>query len=408
MSVDVVVVGGGLAGLATAALAARAGRRVVVLEGAPKVGGRAATEGVDGFRFDRGAHALFLGGAAERVTRSLLGGLPPGRAAFTAGSVLLHRGDRHALPDGLVGLAGASWLGSGGRLALAGWFARVGLGAGTPAGTVRDWLSALPTEVGEVAAAFARVTTYAGDLDRLDAAFAADVLRTAFRHGVYYVEGGWQALADGLRAAAERSGAEIRTGVAARRAAPGRVETDDGAFAARDVVLAVPPERARELVPSLPETSAPARVAAWQLALRADVVDGPVQRLVLSTERPVFLSNFTPVVPMGPAGAHVVHAIRYLPTGGAPAAEPKADLEDALDRAWPRWRGGVVAERWLPSMVTSPALPEPGRPRLPVDAVPGLWLAGDGYGAAGHLADAAFASAEAVVARLTGAREAAA
>ena len=56
------------------------------------------------------------------------------------------------------------------------------------------------------------------------------------------------------------------------------------------------------------------------------------------------------------------------------------------------------AERFLPAMVTAPSLPEPGLPRLAVDAAgPGLWLAGDAYGPDGHLLDAAFASAGAVV-----------
>ena len=41
--VDVAVVGGGLAGLAAAATAARAGRSVVLFEGAPTLGGRART-----------------------------------------------------------------------------------------------------------------------------------------------------------------------------------------------------------------------------------------------------------------------------------------------------------------------------------------------------------------------------
>ncbi|WP_128382174.1 NAD(P)/FAD-dependent oxidoreductase [Streptomyces cavernae] len=50
---DVVVVGAGIAGLAAAAHLTRAGVTTVVLEAAPCVGGRMATEKVDGFRLDR-------------------------------------------------------------------------------------------------------------------------------------------------------------------------------------------------------------------------------------------------------------------------------------------------------------------------------------------------------------------
>ena len=56
----VVVVGGGIAGLATAALLARGGARVTLLERHDEVGGRAGTLEVDGFRFDTGPSWYFM------------------------------------------------------------------------------------------------------------------------------------------------------------------------------------------------------------------------------------------------------------------------------------------------------------------------------------------------------------
>ncbi|MDJ0333745.1 phytoene desaturase family protein [Salinibacterium sp. G-O1] len=50
----VVVIGGGIAGLATSALLAREGHEVTLLEGRPEVGGRAGSWQSDGFRFDTG------------------------------------------------------------------------------------------------------------------------------------------------------------------------------------------------------------------------------------------------------------------------------------------------------------------------------------------------------------------
>ncbi len=55
---EVVIVGAGLAGLATARELHRAGRAAVVLEASDGVGGRVRTDVVDGFRLDRGFQVL--------------------------------------------------------------------------------------------------------------------------------------------------------------------------------------------------------------------------------------------------------------------------------------------------------------------------------------------------------------
>ena len=71
---DVLVLGGGLAGLAAASAMARAGRELLVLEGAGEVGGLARTITCGEFRFDLGGHRFFTHDArVERLVRELLG-----------------------------------------------------------------------------------------------------------------------------------------------------------------------------------------------------------------------------------------------------------------------------------------------------------------------------------------------
>ena len=67
-TVDVAVVGGGLAGLAAAASAADCGATVIVVDRDER-GGRAATEIVGRFRFNRGGHGLYRGGPGAEVLR---------------------------------------------------------------------------------------------------------------------------------------------------------------------------------------------------------------------------------------------------------------------------------------------------------------------------------------------------
>jgi phytoene dehydrogenase-like protein len=101
------VVGGGLAGLAAATYLGRAGRRVTLLEKAPLLGGRAATDTPAGYALNRGAHALYTGGAASDVLREL-------GVRYTAGipSDLLALDGRglHRFPAGPEDLAGSTLL----------------------------------------------------------------------------------------------------------------------------------------------------------------------------------------------------------------------------------------------------------------------------------------------------------
>ncbi|MCB0018616.1 MAG: FAD-dependent oxidoreductase, partial [Anaerolineales bacterium] len=61
---DVVVIGGGLAGLTAALALGQAGRQVILLEKAAALGGRAASQQKEGYTFNLGPHALYRSGAA--------------------------------------------------------------------------------------------------------------------------------------------------------------------------------------------------------------------------------------------------------------------------------------------------------------------------------------------------------
>ncbi len=64
---DVVVVGSGIGGLSAGALLAHAGYKTLVVEKLGYVGGRWSTEEVEGFKLERGAHIIEVGGKLEQT-----------------------------------------------------------------------------------------------------------------------------------------------------------------------------------------------------------------------------------------------------------------------------------------------------------------------------------------------------
>jgi len=410
---DVVVIGGGLAGLAAACSAAERGARVRVLEATAHLGGRARTRSEQGYHLNMGPHALYAAGPGMEVLHAL-GVRPRGRAPSPAG-VALARGQAFALPAGFVSLLSTGLLDLGEKLELGRLLARLrGLDPrpfdATPVGEALDALLARPGSRA-LARALVRLTSYGHAPELQSAGAALEQLQRALSGGVLYLDRGWQGLVEELRHAALRRGAGIETGVrvrAVRREPEGRwrIEADDGALRAADaVVIAASPRDTRRLVedgddPFLrraEEQALPVRLAALDVALGA--LPAPRRTFALGIDAPTYLSVHSATAHLAPEGGAVVHVARYLDPVESPDREAlRSQLEGLLDDLQPGWRAHAVRTDLLPGAVVSHALPRAdlgglaGRPGVTVPEAPGLFLAGDWVGGRGLLADASLAS----------------
>ncbi len=413
---DVVVIGGGLAGLGTAAFAARAGLRVELVERAASLGGRAATTWCDGFAFNRGPHALFHAGEAMSVLRDLgvpvPGGVPPSHG------FALKDGKLHRLPTAFGSLLTSGLLSLRHKVVAAECLTKIPKldDESVANDSVASWLArmGLPPEVRALIEAFVRLSTYGNAPESFSAKTALGQLKRA-QAGVTYVDGGWQTLVDGLAERAAGYGATLTTGVRATSLdgdGPYLVTLDDGrTFATDAVVLATSPLMASTLLaPRAPSTRrglasvVPICMASLTVALRRLPRREP--RFVLGVDRPFYLSVHSGVAKVAPDGGALVHVGKYLPPGPRDADSDRVELESLLELAQPGFRDVLMHAEYLPQIRVVERLDlasergAEGRPPLEVPELPGVYLAGDWVRGEEWLADASLASSRRVAERI--------
>jgi len=413
---DVVVIGGGVAGLAAAAFIARDGKRVLLFEQSHALGGRAQTKQQDGFYLNLGPHALYRGGRGIEVLREL-GIEPRGKVPSVSGAFAVKNGVKHTFPAGAISLFTTSLFGLSAKLEAARFLASLGRidGAQFMHLSVTDWLDRTfsHAEVKEFVLAAFRVATYTNAPDLMSAGTAIEQLKKAFDKSVLYLDGGWQTLVDGLHQAALREGVKIETGAkvdAVTRTVTGAVSGvrlgDGRVIESSTVVIASSPSATVRLVDGAARTS----LAQWAdeaIPVSAACLDVALSRLpvpratfALGMDRPLYLSVHSATAQLAPNGAALIQTAKYLPPGDTDSAEEvERELEGLLDLVQPGWRETVVHRRFLPDMTVINALPSAarggaqGRPGTEVSDIPGLFIVGDWVGSEGLLVDAGLASA---------------
>jgi phytoene dehydrogenase-like protein len=410
---ELVVVGGGIAGLTAACFLAREGAEVILFEKAPNVGGRAATRESGGFLFNRGIHALYTGGAASQALEEL--GISYGHGTPQE-TFVLDEGELRPFPTSPAQFLRSDLLGARDKMALVRFLA--GLGRARPRDLARTslkgWLDAKihRPRLRRLVNSLANPLVYTSALDLVSAEVFVDKFQRALRHPVHYVDGGWRVLVDGLREVAESAGARMVNDarVEAVEVEGGRargVRLRDGSVVrASAVVLATGPRDASMLVGGgehpalrqLVDRLVPGRVACLDVALkRLPAPDVPV---VQDLGGPRFMTAQSLYSRVAPQGAALVYTFKQLdPRKPGDPHEDERDLEGMLDAVQPGWRDVLVDRQYLPRIAAVGALPTAesggfaGRPGSTVPGLENLYLTGDWIGPEGFLIDASVASA---------------
>jgi phytoene dehydrogenase-like protein len=414
---DVIVIGGGVAGLAAAALLARKGKSVRLLEQSAALGGRARTKEQKGFYLNIGAHALYRAGHGIKVLREL-GIEPKGKLAATANAYAVRKGVKYTLPGGLVSLLTTSLFGISAKVETARFLGSIQKIDPQPLMNVSlgDWLEKEVSheEVKELLQAVCQLSTYTNASDLMSAGVAIDQVQKALGKGVLYLDEGWQTLVDGLSEVAQSAGVLIETNAkveAVERNADGAlkaVRLADGHLYQSDiVVIASSPQLASTLVENSENTSL-AKWAAESIPVKAACLDIALSRLpvakatfALGVDKPLYLSVHSAAAHLAPEDGALIHLLKYLPVNQNESDDnTEHELEQLLELIQPGWREVLVHRRFLPSVVVAHAVTTAnnngtqGRPEPEVKDIQGLFVVGDWVGKEGLLVDASFASAK--------------
>ena len=412
-SADVIIVGGGLAGLTAATYLGRAGHKVLLFDKGKNVGGRARTRAKGQYLFNMGAHALYRKGMAEKVLAEL--GVSFGGGMPNVGGYMVNGGQKYLLPAGALTLLSTKGLGWRAKFEVAkllGSINRVDSKAIQHL-TVQEWIEQRVSqpETQALLRALFRVSTYGNDPTRQSAEVAVAQFQMALSTNVYYLDGGWQTLVDGLQKAAEAANVTIMDSQPVKsvemndQQMVNGVKVSDGTvYSVSAVMIAGSPTVAANLLPNVTaitqwaKEAIPVTAACLDLALKR--LPEPKATFALALDQPLYLSVHSAVAKLAPQEGAMIHLLKYLgPTGSNPQQDSQ-QLEAFADLIQPGWRDELIEKRFLPKMVASNRLVlaaqggRTGRPQPTVPGIPNLFVAGDWVGSEGLLADTSFASAK--------------
>lgn len=422
---EVIVVGGGFAGLAAGALLAHAGARVTVLERRPVSGGRALVVKQEGFTLNYGLHYIVGGHRSPhyRILKHIdkLNDAP----LLPVKPRLLHRmrgGQLYHVPSTPMDMVSTKLLSIRGKLGLPQAMLRIMAAADeklwhVPVGEWLDGVTREPT----LRAFFLDLIgplTFEAEAEQLSAAHFVQVMRPFLMPKgpiALYPAGGWISMFDAFRQHIEARGGGVQFKTPAERL---EVEGDrilgvwvKGELQRADhVIVAIPPNELAELLKTTPIASLEMeRLQAIRPTMGVAIdlgVMGLKNDHIGTIELPELNGTlgihnlFEPS--LAPADGHLFQYLRFMTPE---QMQDKAEVErtepillDALETIWPGFRDRIVTRRMLVRNMLTAASHRFDQPRptlLPVEikSVRGLYVAGDATASAGELSNSAGESA---------------
>lgn len=409
---DVVIVGGGLAGLVATNCLAGNGLSILVLEKGAEVGGRARTQRIGHQYLNLGPHALPQKGKAVSILEELdieISGKPP-----KLGGQLMKEGLAYAAPFTLSGLATTRLLQARERMEWAKVLLQISsadlgkLSHQTFEQWVRQMTGSAPVQ--SLLYLLGRLATYCHAPDLASAKVIVSHIKTVLS-GVLYLDHGWQSLIDQLHNRAVISGVQVQSQKCVKQMNTEQhglfkvILSDDEKVWGRNVLwTGAPLELSRVLaeqpanfpVDPLP-AFVPVKGASLDVALSR--LPNPKQLFSMSLTEPIYFSVHSNYARLSDdVSSAVLHVLRYYHPEEHP--DPKrirTELKQFLEQMQPGWRNYELNSRFIPQIAVNQRLPQIGdEQRLArfKKSIPGLYIAGDWASPDFMLAEGAVTSAK--------------
>ncbi len=427
---DIIIIGGGIAGLTASIYLAREGRSVTVFEQSSIIGGRARTLNIDGFYFNQGPHALYLAGAGAKILKEIgikYSGHPPPRPQYLVKNNIIYpqiSSLRYILTTKLL-------KGLRSRIEAIQFFTFLGKMDFTKIQniTLQKWLkdNINSIELAELIETLCRVSTYANDSKIQSAGTALGQLQLAASAGVLYLDKGWQTIINGLVTEALKSKVKIVTGKRVTGIQESSEESkkqnklyfyrprwkislsDGNKITASKLIIASSPnvvfdlfkdKKPRSLLNIINKKIIPVKAACLDVVLNK--IPHHNRAVAYAMDMPLYLSIHSFSANLSPRSGkgQLIHVMKYLNFEKSDPDTDRSELEHFLDLIQPGWREVVIKKRFLPNMIVYNALVTAaqggiqGRSSIKVKDIENVYLIGDWIGQEGLLADASFASAK--------------
>lgn len=392
---DVIIVGGGLAGLVAANYLAKTDLSILVLEKGKKIGGRARTDCIRQQYLNLGPHALYKKGKAKLILEELdveLNGKSP-----KLGGILVEKNMEYTAPFTLLGIFSTSLLNWKERIEWARVLIKVILiNTETLAQqTFEEWVQQTSDseKVQSLFYLLGRLGTYCHASEKASAKIIVSHLK-AVLSGVLYLDNGWQTIIDQLHNKAVISGVQIQTHKAIKQIDP--IENDhfklvlsnNEKFSGKYVLCTTAPH---ELNHMLGEKATLSQIDAFSkmTAVKGATIDvaltqlpNPKQLFAMGLTDPLYFSVHSSYARLSEdAKSAVLHVFRYYhPDEQIDGITVKNELEQFLEKMQPGWKNYVITSRFIPQINVNQRLPRIGdeqRLNRFKTEFPGLYIAGD-------------------------------